>query len=345
MPTNKLHFTIHQTFDLNTSVDKITVLGIRTPSPQVVSRYVNMQNWKKIKFNYCNFKLACVSQLPVDPLGVGFEAGQIAPQELVNPMLFKTVTGDTISSILDIIYTNTFDNQDATLTEQKIEGIDSTGTITDPMNAYYTLLGDDSFRQAHPQVGLEAKGLVPLVREMLSTRSLMSLLNGLVNPYGINDNVNDLELASSATRFYNRNGNMTVGDGPSVESINYFISGSTRPMPAFDITGTAVGHGSDSVNNGKWPVQHVAVCVMPPAIQKSLYYRCIVSWNITLSEFFPSYLGSNLLGSTPTHIYNNWMEVPVDTANATALNLLEDETGIITTGGVDNIRKVTENVS
>lgn len=348
MPTNKLHFTIHQTYDLNTQVDKITVLGIRTPSYDVVSRYVNMWNWKKVKFNFANFRLACVSQLPVDPLGVGFEAGQIAPQELVNPMLFKTVTGDTLDAILDIIYNESaaaFNNKD-TLTEQRISSVEQGGTpATSPLGAYYKLLGDDSFRQAHPQVGLEATHLVPIVREMLSVRPLTSRSSSnsvSLRPFGYSDALPP-QFYGYATPFDASTGEAGYSNstGKYVNTGNQFLSGGARPMPAFDISGAMLGQTEPQT----WPSQVVAVCVMPPAIQKSLYYRCIVSWNITLSEFVPSFrwqLSPDLIFSTS---YKNWMDVPVDSGSATAMSLMDDETGILVTEGVENVTKVTENLT
>lgn len=338
MPTNKLHFTVHQTFDLNTQVDKISVLGIRTPSWSLLSRYVEMKNWKKIKFNFANFKIACVSQLPVDPLGVGYEAGQVAPQELVNPMLFKTVTGESFDAMLDVIYNrdaSAFDSgwspDTVTLTEQKIAGFTPSSDLS-PVDIYYKLLGDDSFRQAHPQVGLEAHHLVPLVREVLSVRPIVSVSSGtLARPFNYRHIGDDFAPSYNASTGVLSEEAFTVG-------ANQVMSGSARPMPAFDINGTVFQNGQYI----SWPTQVCACLVMPPAIQKTLYYRCIVSWNITLSEFIPSFR-TNF--NANYNIYHNWTDVPVDSATATALEVMDDSTGIIVTDGLENVNLVTENLT
>lgn len=336
MPTNRLHFTVHQTFDLNTQVDKISVLGIRTPSWTLLSRYVEMKNWKKIKFNFANFKIACVSQLPVDPLGVGFEAGQVAPQELVNPMLFKTVTGESFDALLDVIYngaTSAYDSgwspDSVTLTEQKIAGFTPDSTLS-PVQIYYRLLGDDSFRQAHPQIGLEAHHLVPFVREVLTTRPIVG--GDIYNrPYAIQDIG-----PTGAPAFNASTGSMSMETFSPVN--NQILSGVARPMPAFDICGTIKDNGQYV----SWPTQVCAVLVMPPAIQKTLYYRCIVSWNITLSEFIPTFRTGF---SNDYNMYHDWTDVPVDTATATALSLMDDTTGILVTDGIENVNLVTENLT
>lgn len=345
MVTNSINLTIHETYDLNTKVDAVTLLAIRTPSYKTVEKYVSTRNWQKIKFNRASFRLACVSQLPVDPLGVGFEAGQVAPQELVNPMLFKTVTGESLGPILDVIYgTNaTNDNGDSIKRVDAKEIVEAalnnnTTMSATPLDMYYVLLGDDSFRQAHPQAGLTAHNIIPLVREMYST---MPISNTEVNYVGV-EGSNSRNNSYGVGKFDVADGKIWANPGTSgLEfSTGRVISGPTRPMPPIDTNA-----GSKSWNfEQSWPMSYCAICIMPPAIQKSLYYRCIVSWNITLSGFVPQYRQSAYLGTSKSNLYNDWVDRPVDPATAQALQLWENE-GLIATDGAENVNMVAQNLT
>lgn len=346
MVTNSINLTIHETYDLNTKVDKITLLAIRTPSFDTVSRYVSPKCWSKIKFNRASFRLACASQLPVDPLGVGYEAGQISPQELINPILFKTVTGDSLGPILDVIYgpNATHDNGDSIkdLEVSKVVTFHTDGhddLATDPMAMYYTLLGDTSFRQSHPQVGISAGNIIPLVREVYTTMPLASspeLEVGIEGSYVTNNKyyVGD---------FVPGEGKVMANPGTygNVNASGRMISGRTVPMPAID---TMPGSKFNTGEPVSWPMSYCAICIMPPSVQRSLYYRCIVSWNITLSGFVPSYQQDAYFGTKSDHMYNDWTDRPVSEAVAVASELWDDN-GLIVTDGMENVNKVTQTVT
>lgn len=345
MVTNSINLTIHETYDLNTKVDAVTLLAIRTPSYKTVEKYVSTHSWQKIKFNRASFRLACVSQLPVDPLGVGFEAGQVAPQELVNPMLFKTVTGESLGPILDVIYgpNATNDNGDSIKRVDAKEIVESSlsGNVslsTTPLDMYYVLLGDDSFRQAHPQAGLTAHNIIPLVREMYTTMPIShtgSNIVGLPSSNTRNNHYGVADFDPSTGRVWANPG----GDG-LIGAPGSFISGKTLPMPAIETNA-----GSKTWNAEQtWPMSYCAICIMPPAIQKSLYYRCIVSWNITLSGFVPQYRRSAYLGTSKSNLYTDWVDRPVDPTTAQAMELWEDE-GLIATDGAENVVMVTQNLT
>lgn len=346
MVTNSINLTINETYDLNTKVDKITLLAIRTPSFNTVSRYVSPKTWSKIRFNRASFRLACASQLPVDPLGVGFESGQISPQELINPILFKTVTGDSLGSILDVIYGGnaTHDNGDS-LKDLEVgnivtfhnDGIDD--LATDPMAMYYTLLGDTSFRQAHPQVGISAGNIIPLVREVYSTMPLANTVNKRVGVVGYNSPNNEYGVAQFGDgTVYANPGSYGIS---TTESSGRIISGRTVPMPAID---TLAGSKSNTGDPISWPMSYCAICIMPPSVQRSLYYRCIVSWNITLSGFVPNYQQDAFFGTKSDNMYNDWIDRPVSEAVATASELWDDS-GLIVTDGMENVSKVTQTVT
>lgn len=340
MPTNALHFTINETYDLNTSVDKLTLLAVRTPTIDIVKKYVNLQNWRKVRFNRCSFRLACVSQLPVDPLGVGTEVGQISPQELVNPILFKTVTGESLGGLLDAIYGTGATHQGYSLKELKVSNVN--GDENNALTTYYSLLADDSFRQSHPQVGLTATGMIPLVRNVLSTMPLgQSQGNPIVADSYDTGGVGQNDAVPS---FDSTTGNVTgayAGGARQASNAQMLISGHTVPLPAFDIAPIGAGVYA-SGSTVRWPFSYVCACVMPPAIQKSLYFRCIVSWSVSLLEFAPNFRFPNY-PKYDSPVYQDWIEVPVS-ASAQAMNTLDGE-GLLVGDGLDNVQHVTSQVS
>lgn len=260
-------------------------------------------------------------------------------------MLFKTVTGESINSVLDAIYAVNAPSgtveQDGALKRIMFDRLeDNNGTNSSPLSVYYTLLGDDSFRQAHPQLGLQAFDLIPLVREVL-TLSPIYAGQKIVGSGHNNDNVSmyrDLPgIGDDGLGSINISEN-AVNPGRAYPKL---IHGRTIPMPSFDIWPTSKIVGNENVSI-EWPSTYVALCIMPPAIQKSLYYRCIVSWNITLSEFNPSFNAQYI--SDPTHIYADWIDTPVSEGVALAMQMFDDN-GVVATVGAENVRMVTESVS
>lgn len=354
MVTNYVSLTINETYDINTLKDKMAVIGIRTPSPGLVSKYIDPKQFKKIKFHSCSIRLASASQLPVDPLGVGFEAGQIAPQDVMNPLLFKAVSGESFSAVLDCIYNGKTISQNSdfyyegTLDVNHVdastdvaigmtpEGSDFTASAYD---IYYTLLHDGTFRPAHPQQGLVVNDLKPLVRDIHSTMPMATHLNSskwLTSGFSSSGTINSRNPAPLAES----DGIGYVwtdldGSNSGYNSYNFFMSGGTRPMPAFN---TQVALGMD--NQCAWPFTYVGCLVVPPYKMASLYMRMVVSWHITLSEFIPIFKRGVRGDTDPNWLYADMIQVPVTPATATVSDGLEVKNELLEGSNLDGISYV-----
>ena len=82
---------ISETYDLSTQVGKMGLIAVHTHSFHAISGAWGglAKNHKFMRLVNCDITMACASMLPADPLQIGTEAGDIAPQDMFNPILFK----------------------------------------------------------------------------------------------------------------------------------------------------------------------------------------------------------------------------------------------------------------
>jgi hypothetical protein len=231
---------VSETYDLSTKPDKMGLLGIHTPDGKLV---YNMwkgfyQNFRKMRFVSCDIAMACASMLPADPLQIGVEAGDIAPQDMFNPILYKAVSNDSMSNLLNKIYAggaggeylddDTWFNKNSVSAENTPSFDFNENADIDQFAMYYGLLADtDGWRKAMPQAGLEMRNLVPLTFSLVATQ-------------GQPDVVGKLESNQS---FYPSDGYDEVFGHriiSRIATIGRYMRGDTRRMPAFDTMVMAV---------------------------------------------------------------------------------------------------------
>lgn len=368
MATNRCFINYSETYDMNTVQNKLTVVGIHTPSRVTLWKLAKglFLNFKKYKIHSCDMAIACASQLPIDPLGVGTEPGMVAPQDLMNPMLFKAVTGESMNYIIDSIY-GSGGNATAggSVNEQKLEG---NGSSYDPLLAYYTLLADNSWRKALPQMGMQVTDLRPMVHDLATLRPLQwngqmpqimvrSVSGALESASGAPENAAVVGLANEAptgptglrlsgSMFeYETEVSNTGGNSLAASPVR-FISTGSRPLPALDTMNFVSGDVADTARqyNPVVPRIYMGCLVMPPAVLQSLYFRMRITWHIEFMGFRPSFdndLGS-ALDDESQFFYKNTYEAPGDTATAQAMSLRE---GSIDAIGMENINVVNTSIA
>lgn len=273
---------VSETYDLSTKVGKMGIVGIHTPDSDLITRmYAGLiQNFKFAQFVSCDVAMACASMLPADPLQIGMTAGDIAPQDMFNPILYKAVSNDSMNNILSVLETYESTNPPATTL---IKG--SIAEINDPdfknsdnesvnqFNIYYALLSDsDGWRKAMPQAGLEMRGLYPLVFRVNSNIGFQNhtetMVDGAVEGLSLKDGVG--------------------GNIPQ-----HFIRGPAVRMPRFPTTTFVDSSEHDVFLTGDAPVSsnlregmkaYVGLILLPPAKLNQLYYRLKITWTIEFSE-------------------------------------------------------------
>lgn len=285
---------VSETYDLSTKIGKMGLVGIHTPTGDLISRMwpgLILQH-KKFRFVSCDVAMACASMLPVDPLQVGVEAGSIAPQDMFNPILYKAVSNESMNQFqawLNIVHqttglTGAF-NQGSVVDVNDPTFVGPTGTPEyDQFSMYYALLADsDGWRKAMPQAGLEMRRLYPLVFQVVS--QFGSGPQNSASEADANISVPGL----SAPTGEDKSPTSKFGTVSSIH--NRTMRGPSMRMPAIDttffVTNTSTDPNLAPVNGmnvdptlDKVPPAYVGMIVLPPARQNQLYYRLKVTWTI-----------------------------------------------------------------
>lgn len=277
---------VSETYDLSTKVGKMGLVGIHTPTSDLVLRHYSglMANHKKFRYVKCDVALACASMLPADPLQVGVEAGDIAPQDMFNPILYKAVSNDSMSNLelfieskaaLSTVPPGIEKNSLTEWNDPNFSNGPNPSDSVDQFNMYYGLLSQSGWKKAMPQAGLVMSGLRPIVYHTLS-------------PYGQNGWLNTSQNSDTPPNAPDSNFVSTSANPLP----NAWIRGRSAPMPAINTTCFVTGTGSgDDVGDSyfpgivkqaavvrRLPPCYVGVIILPPAKLSQLYYRLRVTW-------------------------------------------------------------------
>lgn len=291
---------VSETYDLSTKVNKMGLVTVHTPRGTLPLRLWGglISQHKKMRFASCDLSLACASILPADPLQVGVEAGDIAPQDMFNPILYSAVSASSYNNLLMYMYkasigdpnfpgkTDTDVNQGSITTNNepvfKTTGAGSTVKDVDQFQMYYGLLSNGDFRKAMPQAGLSMRGLKPMVNHVF-------VIDGINQPQG-----NSGDQSVSQTWSVIGQNDHTSGNGVNPS----FMRGRVTTMPAintavFDyqtlVSGWPAGVNSQYPNSvisdegTAVGVVPVAAIILPPAKLSQLYYRLKITWTIELT--------------------------------------------------------------
>lgn len=298
MVNNVIHATYSETYDINTIQNELSILAIHTPQSNTLKRFFHglYEQYSKMKVLGCNFQIACASKQDLDPTLVGFEAGQIDPRDVMNPLLFKACTGEGINALLDQIYnaSESIANTGSNLGHSIDQHID---TRSDALKAYYSLLADPSFRKAHPQRGMTVMGLKPMVHKIVSTQPFkwISSLDrvGASGPDAprITDGGSGTN-SGQAVGFGAQSGSKVDGTDPVNPTV--FVSNGVTEMPWLDTAFSKIMSRVDSepVNTKVYQLQqniprvYMGALLLPPSSgSQNLYFRIELVWHILFKDF------------------------------------------------------------
>lgn len=364
MVHNVIHATYTETYDLNTVNNELSLLAIHTPQANTLKAMFHgfFEQYRKFKILGCNFKMVCASQQALDPTLVGMGTGQIDPRDVLNPILFKACTGESMNVLLDQIYNAGEDAVTANYGHSVDQHKDSQQVALD---SYYTLLADDSFRREHPQKGITVMGLKPYVHKVVTTQPFKWSSSSSDGAYSGRDLPN---LANSSVSSSNR----VQGFGAPSGTANYttdainpsvFVSNGLTPMPWLDTSFVSVhsfanSSGQDAGDSRavtlatNVPRVYMGCIVLPPSAgTMNLYYRMQIVWHIQFKDFRPAI---DLLpvsapeGIDATEMGNmgNSLSDKIGYFNLyhTSSKLSKDY-GSIDTTGVENVEIVNEKVN
>lgn len=368
MVNQTIHATYTETYDVNTLLNELSLLAIHTPQAPALKRMFHgfFEQYKKVKILGCNFKMVCATKQDLDPTLAGSGVGQIDPRNVLNPILFKACTGEHIDALCDQIYNQ---GQEIAPTNALVSGsisqhVDIKASAVD---AYYSLLADDSWRKEHPQRGITVMGLRPMVHKVVTTQPFKwsvgrrsssidgsfdaPLMTGAVSPSS----------GSTAGGFGAQSGARAVDADPVNPSV--FVSNGLTEMPWLDTSYTKVstftdGSGQESVNRkvsllaANIPRVYMGCLVLPPSIGENsanLYYRIQVNWHILFKDFRPVQDLLALETSAPILIESDDIyQLGLADNDRTYFNMyhtaakLQKDYGSFDTAGVESVDKILE---
>lgn len=293
---------VSETYDLSTQTNRMGVIGIHTPTGPLISKLYPglIQQYSKFKFKRCDITMACASLLPADPLQIGVEAGDIAPQDMFNPILYKAVSNDSMNQFLQYVQAISVASGDSSVTDlNKNSVVDINDTSFGASNAdqfaiYYALLSNaKGWRKAMPQAGLQMRGLKPLVYQVVSPYGLNAPSSSAVGEFeGALDDDSEM-IGNNSIPAYPTTGVSARQDLPFSQTM---FRGRSMPMPGINTkyftpvaqadpnaeSGYQYSFNTAGLNSnvGRVPPAYVALIVVPPARLNRMYYRMRVTWTI-----------------------------------------------------------------
>lgn len=196
MATNYAHATYTEVIDLQTTADKISIIGIHTPVGK--KAYARLRGFFKQfrKFKYNGIKslvMVPAANLPVDPLGLTGVVGTtdlMDPRDTLNPVLFHGCHGESLTNVLDTIYRSSVYNAGGNSTATTADGSNVSDSadmfdldISADLFQYYSKLTDSSWRKFGIQSGVKLRNLRPLVHQVV--QNMPTLPSAISSDLGI----------------------------------------------------------------------------------------------------------------------------------------------------------------
>lgn len=311
MATQKVFASYQEVIDLHTESDRVTVLGIHTPTGSFPRQMFKgfFDQFKKYKYLGCSISLVPAARLPADPSMISYEGGEavLDARDLMNPLMFHGCHGDDLGTILNQLY-----GDDAGVSDS-IVGIDvggntPIGTYEAFERLYYKALTDKSWKKAHPMKGFRKSGLRPLVYSMATNRQLMpgsvSTILGDNAPLGFDSagnfrnplgdpssdfDINEEESAITVHPYTKRNLQFFTPKLTGLGWIDtrnvltkgreYQDDGTLDEQLIYDI------NNAFEVNYAELPKIFMGCILLPPAYKTEQYYRMIVNHSFAFKQF------------------------------------------------------------
>lgn len=300
---------VAETYDLSTQVDKVGMLGIHTPDGELLRELWQgfFDNYRYVRIVGCDVTLACASVLPADPLQIGNEAGEIAPQDMFNPILYKAVSNDSFDRLLNRMYAL----NDVSALGSVAEGVVTSATGLDQYDLYYGLLADpDGWKKSMPQQGLSMRSLYPIVHQVLSNYGQFTRPQDAM---GLDEMVNAVP---------------TVGSTGAVSTYNtgLVMKGPSLRMPRIPTKVIDVELGTELDND--FVKTYVACIITPPAKSTKMYYRMRVVWSYEFIEPRPRGQGAGWKE------YTDWGERSYASDYVEQSKVMTEKSGMVDGNGI-----------
>lgn len=300
MATQKAYASYSEIVDLHTESDTVTAIGIHTPQGDTPRKMFGgfFDQFKKFKYLGASITLVPAARLPVDPLGVSYEAGEptIDPRDILNPILWHGCHGNDMGSILNKLYGNpTYEDVSDSLDVNEAQETTQLNIVGTMQRLYYMALTDNTWRKAHPQKGFQKTGLRPLVYSLASTRQIApgTLSNPAFDEFdemgdptgGFDTTTNKTTITRSTPQFIT----------PRLTSLGWLDTRNVLQIPTdfvFETGTTEIGDRATlgelamaTQNDVTLPKIYMGILLLPPAYKTEQYFRMIINHHFAFKGF------------------------------------------------------------
>lgn len=279
---------VRETYDLHTTQNKMTVIGIHTPKPDIIKRNYSglLMQCRAYRPVSADVAISCASMLPLDPLGVGTSEGDIAPEDVFNPILYKAISNKGMSQLearINNFAMSTGGNVPDVNGSGAFADTDSITSAVDEFPIYYGLLSEtNTWKHAMPQSGLTMTDLKPLVYEYVWNigDSNAANANASVPQCGAPGADNN------STVIYGYGIPGKAKEMPFINCTSYTYTGGSGGSSTYAASGF-VGGLPNCEQTVPWVKVMCGAIIIPPSRLHELYFRMTVVWNLEFSALRP----------------------------------------------------------
>lgn len=334
MATNYARASFSEVYDMHTEAGHPAVIGVHTPTSNVAQKMLMgfFSQFRKYKYTGASITFVPVSTLPADPLQISYEAGEptIDPRDMVNPILFKGVHGESLGAVLDALVPNNTNGIGSSVDIGEISPAFTIGpSDEDLVTAYYQALSDPSWSKAGVQSGFRRKNLYPLVHSLALNQPLLGEADAFTS-YGnvVEGNTNLYTDGFDNYGVSVRNAdNMWEHVRPQI-----FTSGFKRLgwIPTFTTHSTQTsGSYSDASTFVALPKCMMLLIMLPPSYKTEFYFRVVLTHHFEFRDFTAV--------MSPSGPYFNDGVLPAyndggATASTSSLDMTSGSATLVTTG-------------
>lgn len=317
MTTQKAFASYQEIIDLHTESNRVSVIGIHTPSTSTPRKMFGgfFDQFKKFKYVGCSISLVPAARLPADPLQVSaiyddespFQS--IDPRDMLNPIMFHGCHGNDMGTILNRLYAlNSLDakKSDSVFQYEIAAFVDGDTPLNDLAgfqleDLYYKALTDNTWRKAHPQRGFRKTGLRPLVYSMATNMQFNNSVQGFVNDsfgvptepeFDIGGSVGSetvqasFGIDKSALRVFTPRlqglGWLDTRNVLSGLSYSAEVPLTDDYQPVVDMANQGLARYQSDAD---LPLIYMGIILMPPAYKTEQYFRMIIHHHFAFKEF------------------------------------------------------------
>lgn len=289
MATNYARASFSEVYDMHTEAGHPTVIGVHTPTSNIPQKMLMgfFSQFRKYRYAGASITFVPVSTLPADPLQISYEAGEptIDPRDMVNPILFKGVHGESLGAVLDALVPNNSGGIGSALDVGEIGAEITIGpTDDDLITSYYQALSDPSWSKAGVQSGFRRKNLYPLVHSLALNQPILGNADAFTS-YG-----NDVEnVSNNYTDGFPAYGANVRDTDNTWEHIRpqIFTSGFKKLgwIPTFTTHTSQENAYSTSSTFVPLPKCMMLLIMLPPSYKTEFYFRVVLTHHFEFRDF------------------------------------------------------------